>query len=727
MSPSEIPLAFTQTIAQLSPNPYLAALLWQRELRDLALLPGFLDASHYVPTPASAFGLPMERSVQRIQQAIANQESIALWPDGTPDGIATIALLWEALSKLMDDRVRIADSDDLVLSIAVLDKLKSQGITLLLTCDLGSRCAVELDYAKTIGIDIISLDCHRPEKINVYAQLNSRQLDRTHPLATLPSVAIGYKLVEALGGETESLLDFVAIGMLSDWVEFTGDARYLFQISIPVLQTQSKPETATRPGTTRLLKHCRDRGDRATDFNSGLGARIRAFTQVQPRDCLALLIGSDPRLADQAELAHVRLLALHQEVLDQALQMIRGLDLSIGEAIVLSSSQWSIKALPTVAHAIAEQFQKTTFLLSTEQSGMAIGVGRSDLDLYSVLQSQTHLLDQTIGHPNALKISLPIENLEIFTQVIQHQLRLRSAMVTQTTQPFDLCVTVAELGETLFKALRSIEPCGLGNPIPRLLLKSVRFDQVFTGKIKDQRHQPVIYRCAEFKLYDRDGVANIEGHWWGHTQDDLPKGDCDAIVQLENNVARKRYEVRLIQWFSNSSPDSQPVSSSNLHPIIDRRHLPTSPLPNSIHLTTCPSDWTSLKLAYRRSVLMQQSLVLDYRLPPESDFATFLGMAKYLARVKTPISPQQWCDRLSISAPTLQIGLDLLKELGFVIRVGRNGLTVSRPTLEAPHPEVLTQAAMDWGRSLRRERFRQQYFMQVNLAVLQAFLSQAMG
>jgi single-stranded-DNA-specific exonuclease len=724
ISPEVVPLEFVQAIAQLSLNPYLAPLLWQRGLRDLDLLPGFLDAANYVPTAASAFGEPMVRSVLRLQEAIANQEPIGLWPNFSPDGIAAMALLWEALSGL-GCCLRIANLNHSILSIEALDDLKSQGISLLIICNLGRQDTAALDYAKTIGIDIISLDHHRADRLNVYAQLNSRQLERSHPFATLPSVAIAYKLMEAvLEREPRQLLDLVAIGMLSDLVDFTGDARYLFQISIPVLQTQSNPKTATRPGLLKLLNYCKNRGDRATDVHSGLGPRIRALCQIQPDRCLDLLIGSDDcePIADQAELAHVRLLGLHQEVMDQALQMIRSLDLSMHEAIVLTSSQWSVKALPSVANAIAEQFQKTIFLFSTEEPGMAHGVGRSDLDLYSLLQSQDHLLERSIGHPNALNLSLPSENLEIFIQAIQHQLRLRS-VTTEARNPFDLCVTVADLGETLFKALRSIEPCGLSNPFPRLLLKNVRFEQVFTGKIKDHHRQSVIYRCAEFKLCDRNGVAKIDGHWWGHGQDDLPKGDCDAIVELENNGQRKRYDVRLIQWFYHSPSDSP----SNLPPILDRRHHPSPPLPNTICLTTCPSDWNALKIAYRRSVLAAQPLVLDYRLPSESDFTTLLGIAKYLARTGEGVSPQQWCDRLSISAPTLQIGLEALRELGFVVKTGRNGLAVSRASIEAPTPEVLTQVAEDWARSVRRERFRQQYFMQVSLEVLRAFLAQAMG
>lgn len=738
MLPTEVPLAFTEAIAQLSPNPYLAALLWQRGIRDLTLIPGFLNAAQYCATPASALGLAMERSVIRLQQAVDHQASIVLCSeDETPSGITTIALLYEALSKLMPDRIHISQA--LAFSIATLDDLKSQGVNLLITCNLSGHATAALDYAKTIGIDIISIDHHRPHHSNVYAQLNSRQLERSHPFATLPSVAIAYKLVEALGVEAQPLLDLVAIGLLSDFVEFTGDARYLFQISIPVLQAQSKPETATRSGVARLLKHCKTQGDRATDFNSGLGARIRALCQVQPKTCLELLIGSEQAetLADQAELAHVRLFGLHQEVLDQALQMIQGLDLSMHEAIVLTSAQWSVKALPSVANTIAEQFQKPIFLFSTEDPRIATGVARSELDLYEFLQSQGHLVERSDGHPNALNLSLSIENLEMFTQSIQHQLRLLNLQLPMRDHQFhfDLCVTVSDLGEMLFKALRSIEPCGLGNPMPRLLLKNVRFDQVFTHKIKDQRHQPVIYRCAEFKLYDRNCVEPIIGHWWGHGQDELPKGDCHAIVQLENNVRHRRYDVRLVQWFRDARADEfsdefsvmPNPSSNNLHPMIDRRHLPTIPIPNAICLTTCPSDWTALKLAYRRSVVAQKSLVLDYRLPPESDFKTFLGIAKYLARMKKKISPQQWCDRLFISAPTLKNGLEILRELGFVIQSGSDGLVVSRLSVEPPTIEELTMASEAWDRSLCRERFRQQYFMQVNLSVLQAFLAQSMG
>ncbi len=731
--PEFVPLEFIKAIAQLSPNPFLAPLLWQRGHRNLALLPGFLDAAQYVPTPASAFGEPMDRSVLRIKQAITNQELIGLWHNASPDGIAAIALLYDGLGGLLPDRIQIVKSSSREWSIAAIDSLKSQGITLLIACNVGSQNG--LDYAKTIGLDVIMIAHHRNDRPNVYAHLNSRYLERDHPFATLPSVAISYKLMEAvLGQEPRQILDLVAIGLLSDYVEFVGETRYLFQISIPQLQAQSNPETATRPGILKLLTHCKNRGDRPTDFNSGLGSRIRAFSQIQPDRCLDLLIGSDnsETIADQAELAHIRLLALHQEVLDQALTMIRGLDLSMHGAIVLANAQWSFNALPSVANAIAEQYKKAVFLFSTEELGIANGVGRfpfrealpTDFDLYSLLQSQQHLLLRSNGHPNALNLSLASEDLELFTQAIQHQLRLLASSNQSIPTNPDLCVTVAELGETLFKALRSVEPCGLNNPPPQLLLKNVRFDHPVMRKLKDHHHQTVIYRCTQFKLCDRTHTTGIYGNWWGHGQDELPQGDCDAIVQLENNVQKHRYEVRLLQYFPVS--DRPSIPPSNQHPILDYRHLSAPINPNGVRLTTCPNNWNILQTAYRRSILAQQPLILDYRLPMESDFATLLGIAKYLARTQKSVSPQQWCDRLSVSASTLQIGLEALQKLGFEIKTTKQGLAVSREATGSPLSEILAAAAEAWERGVCHERFRQQYFMQVKLAVLQAFLSQSL-
>ncbi len=721
------PADFIKAIEAIEPNLYLARLLWQRGHRDIAEIRRFLNIDRSQSGDPLAFGYDMEMAVQRIKQATANDELVALWSDPAPDGIATTALLWEGLK--LGDRMTIVQPDyDYCLrglSIAELDRLRTQGITLVITCDMGSHNEIELNHAKSIGLDVIIIDHHTDDRPNITTiiYLNSRHLDQNHSCATLPSVAIAYKLITALQEkEPTNLLDIVAIGMLADLVEYKGEARTLFQKSIPQLQLQANPKTATRPGIQRLLKHCRDHGDRATEFNSGLGARIRALSQIQPEACIKLLTTDNLTeatvIADQAELGYTRSLGLHKEVLDQVLTALQTIDLSTSEAIVLANPQWSFNTLTSVAKTIEERFQKPTFLFSTEDPKIIRGIGRSAQDLYDLLKPQMHLLHELGGHPNSVSVSLQGENLALFTQAIDHHLRLYKPNVV--IPPPDLCVTVAELGAELYKALRFIEPYGIGNPVPRLRLRNVQFDDLITSNIKDSKQQRIAYLQTQFKLYDNTKQNGISGSWSGHSQDDIPKGLCDAIVYLENNVDKKRYEVRLIECCPVSPIEIKP----NGIPILDWRTESGKSTQNVIRLTQCPSDWNTLKIAFRRAIAAQQPLALDYRNPTQNNWPQLIGIAKYLARTGDHISPQHYCDRLVVSATTFQIGLEILRNLGFKITNQRDGLQISRTTNNPPEIAELTAAESFWTIRVREERFRQHYFTQVSLTIVEAFLSQ---
>ncbi|MCY7407112.1 MAG: DHH family phosphoesterase [Alkalinema sp. CAN_BIN05] len=720
------PADFTKAISAIEPNPYLAPLLWQRGHRDIVEIRRFLNIDRSQSGDPLAFGYDMKKAVQRIKHAAVNKELVALWSDPAPDGIATTALLWEGLQ--LGDRLFIVQPDYenclRGLSITGLDRLKIQGITLVITCDTGSHNALELNYAKSLGIDIIIIDHHTDDRPNVtnVIHLNSRHLDQNHSCATLPSVAIAYKLIEALQGkEQTNLLDIVAIGMLADLVEYKGEARALFQKSIPQLQLQVNPKTSTRPGIQRLLKHCRNHGDRATEFNSGLGARIQALSQIQPEICLKLLTTDNPTeattIADRAELSYTRSLGLHKEILDQVLTVIQTIDLSTSEAMILANPQWNFNTLTSVAKTIEERFQKPTFLFSTEDPKLVKGVGRSAQNLYDLLKPQMHLLHRLGGHPNSVSLSLQGENLVLFIQAIDHHLRLHKP--NEVIPPIDLCVTVAELGEELYKALRYIEPCGIGNPVPRLRLRNVQFDDLITSNIKDSKQQRIAYLQTQFKLYDNTKQNSISGSWSGHSQDDIPKGLCDAIVYLENNVQKHRYEVRLVEC----SPVSPIAIKLSAIPILDWRTESVKLTENVIRLTQCPSDWNTLKIAFRRAIANQQPLALDYRLPMQNNWSQLIGIAKYLARTGEHISPQHYCDRLLVSATTFQIGLEILRSLGFKITNQQDGLQIS-PVNNPPTTAELTAAESSWTIRVREERFRQQYFAQVSLTIVQAFLSQ---
>ncbi len=172
-----------------------------------------------------------------------------------------------------------------------IDILNAKNCRLIVTCDTGSTNLNEIEYARSLGMDVIVTDHHTlpVDRPPVVAIINPRYLERDHPLATLSGVAVAFKLVEAFyqtlpelpRKPLEELLDLVAIGLIADLVELRGDCRYLAQRGIEQLQKQSRPETVTRPGVAKLLEFCKRSGDRPTDISFGLGPRINAVSRIQ--------------------------------------------------------------------------------------------------------------------------------------------------------------------------------------------------------------------------------------------------------------------------------------------------------------------------------------------------------------------------------------------------------------------------------------------------------------
>ena len=716
--PSEVPpkefvAAIAAHLPQIKGN-HLAQLLWSRGIRDLDQLAGYLNPDHYQPVSPFEFGQEMHWAVDRLQQAHQTGETIAIWGDFDADGVTATAVLWDGLGQFFSQNQqlfyyipnRLTESHGL--SHGGIALLKEKNCQLIVTCDTGSTNLDEIDYANSLGIDVIVTDHHTLplQRPPVRAIVNSRYFPKDHPLASLSGVAVAYKLVEALY-ETlpdvpreplHHLLDLVAIGLIADLVELKGDCRYLAQKGIQQLQTHSQrsPSQQTRPGITRLLELCKRSGDRPTDISFGLGPRINAVSRIQgdAHFCVELLTSRDIQrcrdLAEATELANARRKALQKDVAQQVTAKLAHLDLSTTSVIVLWDEQWSAGVLGLVAGQIAQEYGRPTILLTTEQpvtdSGqttLARGSARSvnQIDLYQLVKDQEHLLHRFGGHPYAAGLSLEIKNLPLFTQAINQRSRQQIGDVSAIAPSLqaDLTVTVQELGANLYQELRLLEPCGMGNPIPKLLIKNCWFEVGKNRNIQDWKGQTVRYIQTRFTILDDSGSVKFPGVWWGHYSYEIPQGRCDAIVELENNTHRKQYEVRLVAV--RACGDSIQSRAPQIDWIVDQRQGHSPDRADCLKIQTCPASWNELQAWFRRALREQKRLAIAYpapRLSPPSEiWQTLIGMAKYLSRTGKTATRQQLYQQLDMGDLALKNGFLALKCLGFEVTYPEHSFQVT--------------------------------------------------
>jgi single-stranded-DNA-specific exonuclease len=737
---------------------YAAQLLWQRQLCTPEQLAGFLDPLAYEPTPTTDLGPDLTWAVERILKAHRIGEKVAIWGDFDADGVTATAVLWDGLGALFEKHEQLTYyipnrmTESHGLSRKGLDELHHWGAALIVTCDTGSTDGPEIDYARALGMEVIVTDHHTlpDQRPDVVALINPRSLPPNHPLGTLSGVAVAYKLLEGLyaaletppARSLESLLDLVAIGLIADLVELRGDCRYLAQMGLRRLQTHLKNGVSSRPGVAELLALCRRTGDRPTDISFGIGPRINAVSRIHGDAgfCVELLTSQEAdhckTLAHEAELANTRRKALQQDVYHQVMEQVSHIDLATTQCLVLASEQWPAGILGLVASQVSQQLGRPAVLLRVDPTPaegelwLARGSARSvkGLDLYELFKAQADLLSGFGGHPLAAGLTLPVDNIPMLRSALNRAVReaLGDRGGLQPTLTIDLTVTVTDLGQDLFREFKVLEPYGMGNPVPRLLIRNAWFERGFHRNLRDRTGRTVKFIKTEFQLWDDTTQTGFPGEWWGHYKDELPVGRCDVVVELDHN-AYQGYHVKLVDVRPTAAATTPPSQTSDS--ILDWRQETLDTADRVLPVKQIPLSWDTWKQWQQRASQSESILAVAYpndagQLTPQDLWQQLVGLAKFLSRTQTTVSRSQLMERLPLTPLSLQAGLSALKASGFEWRAESDESEMLQ-FQQIQHPSgAYPEAVQHFLDVAQEEQFRRRYFSQVPVSTLQAGMRQ---
>ena len=105
----------------------------------------------------------MEKAIDRIEKGIKNKEKIIVYGDYDADGITSTVIL----KRFFKDRKIDLDTyipnrlnEGYGLNKNAVEKIAKDGYTLMITVDCGITSIEEVEFAKTLGLDIIITDHH---------------------------------------------------------------------------------------------------------------------------------------------------------------------------------------------------------------------------------------------------------------------------------------------------------------------------------------------------------------------------------------------------------------------------------------------------------------------------------------------------------------------------------------------------------------------------------------
>jgi single-stranded-DNA-specific exonuclease len=556
LEPSPV-IASDELRAAVGGHPLVAEILVRRGFTSPTSALAFLDPDRY--SPSSPEALPdILIAAQRLRDAIKRGERIAVWGDFDVDGQTATALLVSALRDAGADVAyyipnRLTESHGI--RIEPLDRLLAQGVHVLLTCDTGIAAHEAINYARVRGVSVIVTDHHElPDELpQADALVNPMRLPPGHPLRQLPGVGVAFKLVQQMGlspaaadgTEWGPYLDLVALGIVADVAEQTGDTRYLLQLGLERLRRPQRIglrtifETAHMDPTRLSAEH----------IGFGLGPRLNALGRLGNANLAVELFttndwGRARILAAQLEGLNNQRRLISEQIYGAAQEQItRDPSLLDASVLVLENPHWHGGVIGPVAGRLAEQYARPVVLMVTPPGQAGRGSVRSvpgcDINLALRDARVSQLLIGFGGHPGAAGLSITPENIPAFRRALSRAVDAiwdRHAALVGTR--VDAYVGLDELSIELARELERLAPFGQGNPAIHLACRNLTIAGRRTfGRNGEHR---------EVTVQDESGTTR-KLTWWRGAEQEPPEGLFDLACALKSTDYMGR-PVLEIEW-----------------------------------------------------------------------------------------------------------------------------------------------------------------------------------
>lgn len=516
------------TIAQaLKVHPIVAKLLYTRGYQSPESAKNFLAMeSEMLCNPNEL--MDMQSAVHRVLCAISRRERITIYGDYDVDGVTSVCTLYlylKSLGALVDYYIPNRATDGYGVTKLALDSLATAGTKLVITVDTGITAIEEVEYAKTLGMEFIITDHHecRAELPSAVAVVNPHRPDCKYPFKELAGVGVVFKFICAIEEKQSSksrisvaqkmfslYSDLVAIGTIADVMPIHGENRIIVSYGLHMI------ENTKRPGLLALMDAAASRSDdrkvdlrkkKVTKISSGyigytLAPRINAAGRIKSASRAVELFLSQnyseaAAIAEELCSANKERQNEENKIIQDAFRIIDSeIDIKQNPVIVLSADNWHHGVIGIVASRITERFCCPSILVSFEGAeklpggaDVGKGSGRSvkGMNLVDALCYCQDLLVKFGGHELAAGLSVTRENLPLFCEKINAYARenLKEEDMVPTVE-VDLPVEFDEVSMSLAEALRSLEPYGVGNPIPSFAMYGVTVADI--TPVSDGKH-----------------------------------------------------------------------------------------------------------------------------------------------------------------------------------------------------------------------------------------------
>lgn len=490
----------------------------------------------------------MALAVDRIIKAMNNKEKILIYGDYDVDGITSITVVKNFLlerganvTQYIPNRL----NEGYGLNKDAIKKISDDGINLIITVDCGISGIEEVDYANSLGLEVIVTDHHEVGEVlpNAIAVVDAKRKDSTYPFRELAGVGVGFKLIQAIAQKLEleekeylKYLDIVCIGTISDIVPLVDENRVIAKLGLKLV------EVTKNIGLKALLEASGYKKIDSFTVSFGLAPRINACGRMgKEKEALNLFLTQDE---NEAKKIALRLNEYNKErqdiekrIYEDAVNKIEKSEKN-KQALVLGSENWHHGVIGIVASKITDLYFKPSILICFEEDeGKGSGRSIPGFDLYESLTNCSENLEKFGGHSMAVGVTLKKENFEKFKEEFEKYAQNSNICDIIPIIKIDEEITLEDINIKAVEELNMLEPFGEANKMPLFMYKNLKIHSIRT--LSEGKH-------IKLTLKDNNFYIDSIGFNLGHLAEEYQIGDkVDVVGSLEINKFNGRESVQI--------------------------------------------------------------------------------------------------------------------------------------------------------------------------------------
>ena len=482
----------------------------------------------------------MQKAVDRINEAIENEEKILVYGDYDADGITSTVLLVETLISMganVSSYIPNRFEEGYGPNKEAFTKIINSGITLIITVDNGIAGVEEVDLANELGCDVIVTDHHKIQDTipNAYAIIHPEHPEGNYPFKKLAGVGVAFKLAHALLEIfPDFLLDLVAIGTIADMVSITDENRIFVKQGLELINEDP------RIGLKMLLElsGIDTKIDEQT-VGFYIAPKLNSIGRMDSAKLgLTFLMAEDPvtarALAEQIEQYNIERKQVTEDIVQDVINKIESSDKK-QKNVIMVSGEYHEGVLGIVASNIVEKYQKPVFIMN-EKDGILKGSARSifDFNIYVAMNKISDLFVAFGGHTLAAGFSFEESNFEKIEKFLDSEFEeFKQNNDLKANKNIDIVTSLEDISYQFLNSLDALKPYGMDFEKPTVLIENAMvLNKAYFGSEKQY-----------LRLTIADEVGNLDCITFKDsvTFDKVEKND---IIDLLCNIDKNNFNGR---------------------------------------------------------------------------------------------------------------------------------------------------------------------------------------